>query len=149
VPKSPGPDKRKQIRHACGVPYRECLPCRSTAQKAWIAANPERWKAAKKKWADEHKDRIPAYSRRYLLKKQYGLTPSQAAEIFEDSDGLCAICYSVPAVHIDHDHQTGVIRGALCNPCNQGLGYFKDDPERLRLAADYLEVIVRQDVPAA
>lgn len=40
---------------------------------------------------------------------------------------------------IDHDHQTQMVRGFLCNRCNKVLGYAQDDPKRLRAAADYLE----------
>jgi Recombination endonuclease VII len=41
--------------------------------------------------------------------------------------------------HIDHDHVTGAFRGVLCRQCNQALGLFKDDPDRLLRAACYLE----------
>lgn len=40
---------------------------------------------------------------------------------------------------VDHCHKTGVNRGLLCSSCNIGLGYFKDSPETLRSAADYLD----------
>lgn len=42
-------------------------------------------------------------------------------------------------VHIDHDHVSGYSRGLLCGRCNRGLGMFKDSPNLLAKAANYLE----------
>lgn len=76
---------------------------------------------------------------------RYGVTPEKYAEMYVKQDGRCAIC----GVHedelpkqlgIDHCHETGLIRGLLCDPCNNGIGRFKDDPELLQKAAKYLEV---------
>lgn len=39
---------------------------------------------------------------------------------------------------IDHDHETGRIRGLLCRPCNAGLGLLGDQDTRVQLALDYL-----------
>ena len=50
----------------------------------------------------------------------------------------CVICGN-PATVVDHDHRTGHIRGALCHPCNAGLGFFRDDPTLLEMAALYLQ----------
>ena len=61
------------------------------------------------------------------------------AELLRSQDGLCAICRSAPAVHVDHDHATGTIRGMLCFPCNAAIGHLRDDPLVVRRAAAYLE----------
>lgn len=52
--------------------------------------------------------------------------------------GLCALCRAAPAVHVDHDHVTGKVRGLLCFNCNGGLGQFKDRIDVLQAAVDYL-----------
>jgi hypothetical protein len=73
------------------------------------------------------------------LKRRYGLTAADADAMMEAQGGLCAICEVAPAVHVDHDHVTGAVRALLCFNCNGGLGQFKDDPDVLRAAADYVE----------
>lgn len=50
----------------------------------------------------------------------------------------CGIC-GQPSTHIDHDHNTGRIRGPLCNRCNRGIGFFHDDPKLLRQAVLWVE----------
>lgn len=53
----------------------------------------------------------------------------------------CIICGERQALQlsVDHDHKTGLVRGALCTRCNLGLGHFRDSPKLLRFAALYLE----------
>lgn len=58
----------------------------------------------------------------------------------------CEIC-GEPGVHTDHDHATGQVRGRLCAGCNHGLGKFRDNPDILRQAADYLDAHLRVHLP--
>lgn len=51
----------------------------------------------------------------------------------------CIICGDNCRLDVDHDHATGKIRGLLCSRCNRGIGFFKDNPEILLKARDYLE----------
>lgn len=71
----------------------------------------------------------------------------------EATDGRCSICNRteqeasgfIKALAVDHNHTSGEVRGLLCQQCNQGIGLFGDDPERLRLAADYVEFHLAAD----
>lgn len=78
-------------------------------------------------------------SRTYHLKRRYGITADEADEMLAAQGGVCAICRVAPAVHVDHDHETGAVRALLCFNCNGGLGQFKDDPFLLQMAAFYVE----------
>lgn len=55
-----------------------------------------------------------------------------------NNDG-CELCQKKESLVWDHDHDTGKFRGWLCKQCNLGLGLFKDDPNRLLKAVDYLK----------
>ncbi len=69
----------------------------------------------------------------------YGLTADTLQARLDAQDGLCAICRLRPAVHVDHDHLVGTVRGVVCFRCNVGLGHFRDSAATLRAAIDYLE----------
>jgi len=72
---------------------------------------------------------------------QYGITRTQFDEMLQRQNNVCDICHQPFAPQspcIDHDHTTGAIRGLLCNNCNVGLGCYKDNPEFLRNAIEYL-----------
>jgi hypothetical protein len=77
-------------------------------------------------------------ARKYHLKRRYGLTLQEFDGLLADQGLLCPICLERPAVHVDHDHSTGKVRGILCEMCNGGLGQFRDNPETIRSAIEYL-----------
>jgi hypothetical protein len=78
-------------------------------------------------------------ARTYHLTRRYGISAEEADLMLAEQDGLCAICQTAAAVHVDHDHESGAVRSLLCFNCNGGLGQFRDDPVVLRAAADYVE----------
>jgi hypothetical protein len=73
--------------------------------------------------------------------KVLGWTLERKKKYMEDQKGLCAICNEpMEKPCADHRHSNPPIpRKLLCGTCNTGLGQFKDNPELLRLAAQYLE----------
>lgn len=83
----------------------------------------------------------------------YGMTWAQYQQMLSAQGGGCAVCggqcTTGRLLAVDHDHSCcpedsrscgRCIRGLLCSACNQGLGKFDDAPERLRAAAEYLEL---------
>lgn len=85
-------------------------------------------------------------NREVTLWNKYGLTLKQYDDLVEDQRGLCAICHQQPiylspdaVLHVDHDHETGLVRGLLCTTCNTGLGMFRDNIRLLAQAIVYLE----------
>jgi hypothetical protein len=88
-----------------------------------------------------------------MILRTYGISPEEFATLIAEQDGKCAICREppngkangrarsghLPSLHVDHDHDTGKIRGLLCGPCNTGLGLFRDEPRLLLAAIKYLQ----------
>jgi hypothetical protein len=77
-----------------------------------------------------------------MRKSRYGVPAEQWNGILAQQGFRCAICDTdTPGGRgwaLDHDHETGAVRGALCNGCNWGLGHFRDDPEIMERAAEYV-----------
>lgn len=55
------------------------------------------------------------------LLKLYGLSWPEWMAMLARHDGQCWICLERPASVVDHDHETGKARGALCGTCNTRL----------------------------
>jgi hypothetical protein len=89
----------------------------------------------------QQNDKARKTRRRGWLRRKYGLTSSLVEIAFTLQDWKCAICRRATGQKwcVDHDHKTGKPRGVLCDPCNRGIGFLKDDPEILRRAAEYVE----------
>src|SRR5574341_1486553 len=96
--------------------------------KAWVLAHP--------------KEKHDA-NRKSNLKMWYGITIENYETMFQKQHGKCVICgYSETAgrhLSVNHSHTTGKVRALLCGNCNRGLGIFKDNPELLLKASNYLE----------
>lgn len=61
------------------------------------------------------------------------------SELLSRQGGVCAICKGEPTdKHFDHNHETGMVRGILCETCNCGIGYFRDSPDLMQNAIAYL-----------
>lgn len=87
---------------------------------------------------DESRLRLHGGSREYHLRHRYGIGVADVERMLEEQGGACLICDKPDPEHVDHDHETGKVRGILCFNCNQGLGNFRDDVRSLTRAVGYL-----------
>jgi hypothetical protein len=102
----------------------------------------------------ESKDRYKktgGFKHRELGWRQYGIvtesgekfTEQEYNRIFQIQGGKCAICevhqsLLKRALSVDHNHETGTVRGLLCNRCNWTIGLFNDQVKLMSKAAEYL-----------
>jgi hypothetical protein len=74
------------------------------------------------------------------LSNKYDITLVEYETMKRSQENKCWICGSKKTLVVDHDHDTGKVRGLLCNLCNTSLGGFKDNVDSLKKAVEYLEV---------
>ena len=111
---------------------------------AWVCKSCKKEKKLAKQ-ASMTTDEWYMQNRRYWLKSEYGLSLEDYNTMLKDQNHKCAICGTdeVDAfkslLFVDHDHETGKVRGLLCHHCNTALGKFKDSTEILKQAIAYVE----------
>ncbi len=123
-------------------------------QRKWRRRFPEKAKARGRERYARNRERIkeqvkarhranPDQRKGWVLKALYGLSVEQYNERLEAQGGLCILCrHEDPkgyALAVDHEHETGMVRGLLCSKCNAGIALFNEDPDLLMLAAGYLQ----------
>ncbi len=104
-----------------------CFECKEIRNKKYRKLYPKRYKH---------------YQRTANLRRIYGLEVQEFKELLNSQSNKCAICdttdWGTRNPHVDHDHESNLIRGILCSQCNRGLGLFKDNIEILKKAIRYL-----------
>lgn len=107
----------------------KCKSCATEETKQWrLSQSPERIKDL-------------------YYKRTYGMSLEDFNFMLWKQNGSCKICkrelklnkLNGDSAVVDHCHSTGKVRGILCNECNRGLGYFKDDVNSLKEAIHYLK----------
>ncbi len=139
-----------------------CKDCVTKYHRRWYLNNREKLLKLQKIWRDTHKEekkrRSKQYSethmeekrkrgRIYNLIKIHGLTDEEYNKMFDEQHGLCAICNKLETrvdkitskickLAVDHNHETGKIRGLLCGKCNRSLGVIEPN---IDTTIEYLE----------
>jgi Recombination endonuclease VII len=109
--------------------------CKNKASRDGLAAY---CKPCHNKRGRENKIKNWGSTREYHLRGRYGIGQVEVDAMLEAQGGLCAVCRKADPEHVDHDHQTGKVRGMLCFNCNQALGNVRDSVPVLRALITYL-----------
>lgn len=132
-----------------------CKPCSAATARASRDADPEKYRARKVElWnanIQENRRRSREYySRRSLAARELNwraqgieATAAEYMALHAEQGGLCALCgkdevANGRALALDHCHNSNRVRGLLCADCNMALGLFRDRPEVLTRASQYL-----------
>lgn len=130
---------------------RTCFYLRSVKGKRVAALCIECSRAKSSEWKAANRNADRTHVRAALIKSKYGISLQDYDAMIAIQNGKCAICGEAESIRsklkkddtpvrlsIDHDHETGEVRGLLCRRCNAGIGCFRDDPKIIRSALLYL-----------
>lgn len=102
---------------------------RAKYHKGYYAKNKAKWYERNKRYVSENREDVRRRMREYNLQREYGLSSEGFDGLLNSQSGMCAICSKTEngmhAMHVDHCHALGYVRGLLCKSCNMKLGWFE------------------------
>ena len=116
-----------------------CKTCKCEYDRKRYAANPEKQRERRRKYRKANPEKQRECRRKWQLKSKYGLTEAEHEAMLEQQNGLCRICGKAEKLVVDHNHETGKVRGLLCPGCNKGIGFLGDTSEGVQKALTYLQ----------
>ena len=150
----------KSYDNGYGLKYKgSCKDCRNSKERGtrseasarYYYSNLDKMRSDKKEYYYANQDRLVEYSSQYyadnkedvglrLAARTYGISLEEAKAM---RSAPCAICGTAgggqqKAMHIDHCHTTGKVRGTLCHHCNTALGLLGEDTTRLDKMKEYI-----------
>lgn len=142
-------DKARGYRHYI------CKPCRNKDGRERRNRDVEHSRLQERRFAAKYRAQAPLYKRGNYARYRFGVSPeelcSHVEAAYAEQAGKCAACGDVGVLSgltgektrdrlvIDHCHDTGKLRGLLCDFCNTALGKLKDDPAVVRGLLAYIE----------
>lgn len=129
-----------------------CKECERAMAKDWYERNRDKAKNKYKEWRKNNLDAVKQYRAdnrqkhyRQEVVRKYGVDSDWLDQQIAKQGNTCACCNreftwgnKQTTPHVDHCHETQVVRGILCNRCNSVLGLCNDNDTLLLSLAEYL-----------
>lgn len=118
--------------------YEANKACINAKNAVWARQNGDKVKGYRKNWAAKN----PTWMQEWHVKNKHSLTLDEYTQLKQRFNNQCGCCrkpVAGRALHVDHCHRTGVVRGILCRGCNTAIGMLGDTLESVRNAVRYLE----------
>ena len=119
----------------------ECRDCQRAYKQAHAIEHSDELRAKRRAYHKANQQHISAKVRLWRLVNVYGISEQEYARMRAAQNNLCALCKSPEKskrLCVDHDHETGEVRGLLCIQCNSALGKLGDNIAGLDNAKQYL-----------
>ena len=131
----------KNKSKACGISA-ACKPCHLEQRRIYVREGRKFDENFRPKYRHKE-DYYNRLNKEKNLKRKYGLTVLEFDKMRMIQQFKCAICSKHETelgeiLHVDHDHNTGKVRGLLCLNCNHGIGMLKDNLINMQNAVKYL-----------
>jgi hypothetical protein len=125
------------------------------SNRKWSANNRDKVNEKQRRYAERNKEKLKLKQHQFYLKnkdkvkefsllRKYNISLEQYKKMLKDQHNKCLLCQTKDEdttskfLVVDHCHKTGKVRGLLCNPCNTGIGLFKENIEVLEKTIKYL-----------
>lgn len=136
----PASDFHKNAKLHLGL-FNVCKSCAAVINKRYRDNNKEHLKKKRKERQSNPMSATIDFESH--LKRKYNISLIDYNLLLEKQNGVCAICKNTcsvfPRLSVDHCHITGKVRGLLCNYCNVAIGSFREDPEIIKSAMQYVQ----------
>lgn len=143
-------EKKKEYHKQWYKANKHKIPARTENEKEERNRKRRERYANDKDYRERTKAKVRAYNKRNprqkinnRLQNSYGITLEEFEQLLIDQNNCCAICGTEhkkeQSLHVDHNHNTGEVRGLLCHNCNFGIGHFQDDFNLLIKASEYIK----------
>jgi Autographiviridae endonuclease VII len=120
-----------------------CKKCQVDYSRVHNRNNPVQSKAKRQRWIERNPEAHKKMCRKGSLKRLYNMTLEDYDRMFAEQGGLCKMCRLPETarkhLHVDHCHETNVVRGLLCTTCNTGIGSLRHSVTLLGRGIKYLQ----------